>query len=267
MKRQSVVIAFVLITTCASLAFGQSQSATALEDQYKTCAKHYIPVDKCTPEIYRQLKDKDNTPLDPNVALALRAVKEYQKKLNNPASLQVHVAYVTDSGNVCLEVGGQNAMGGQTVSRIEYANGKWKDEGGFGGQAMMGTYGPGGVDRWDGHCVQGWHRKFLPGTDVTEKVNRELSEDPDLNTKIQTGVPKGPASPTDETAIGTVNVTSNPDGGDVYADGQFVGNSPAVLKLKPGTHTVTVKLSGHQDWSREITVASGSKVRLIATLE
>ena len=235
-------------------------------------------MDKCTPQIYSQLKDKDDAPLDPNVALALRAVKEYQKKLTNPASLQVHIAYVTDSGNVCLEVGGQNAVGGQTVSRIEYANGKWKDEGGFGGQAMMGTYGPGGVDRWDGHCVQGWHRKFLPGTDVTDEVNRELSEDPGLNAKTrtsvakvpseaQTGEEKPPASPTEETAIGTVNVTSNPDGADVYVNGQFVGNSPAVLKLKPGKHTVVVKLSGHPDWSREISVESGSKARLIATLE
>lgn len=50
------------------------------------------------------------------------------------------------------------------------------------------------------------------------------------------------------------NVTSNPDGADVYADGQFVGNIPVVLKLKPGKHTLTVKLCGHPDWSREITV-------------
>ena len=53
----------------------------------------------------------------------------------------------------------------------------------------------------------------------------------------------------------------------VYADGQFVGSCPAVLKLKPGQHTVSVKLSGHRDWSREISVESGSEVRLTATLE
>jgi hypothetical protein len=68
-------------------------------------------------------------------------------------------------------------------------------------------------------------------------------------------------------ATGTVDVTSNPDGADVYADGQFVGNCPAVLKLKPRKHTVSVKLSGHRDWSREISVESGSEVRLTATLE
>ena len=39
------------------------QDATALEAQYRMCAKHYIPADKCTPDIYRQLKDKDNAAL------------------------------------------------------------------------------------------------------------------------------------------------------------------------------------------------------------
>ena len=171
------------LTLCATAfavcmcAKAQSQDATAMEEQYRTCAKHYIPADKCTPEIYKQLKDKDNAALDPNVALALRAVKEYQKKLKNPASMQVHTAYVTDKGNICLEVGGQNTLGGQTVDRIVYTNtGKWKDSGGFAGEAMTGTYGAGGVDRWDRSCVQGFHRKLVPGTDVTDKVNQALRE-------------------------------------------------------------------------------------------
>jgi hypothetical protein len=102
-------------------------------------------------------------------------------------------------------------------------------------------------------------RGFIP-VGVTTSVAKEPAE-------TQTGEEKPPASPTQETATGTVNVTSNPDGADVYADGQFVGNCPAVLKLKPGKHTVTVKLSGYRDWSREISVESGSEVRLTATLE
>ena len=102
-------------------------------------------------------------------------------------------------------------------------------------------------------------RGFIP-VGVTTSVAKEPAE-------AQTGEEKPPASPTQETATGTVNVTSNPDGADVYADGQFVGNSPAVLKLKPGKHTVSVKLPGRKDWSREISVESGSEVRLTATLE
>jgi hypothetical protein len=70
-----------------------------------------------------------------------------------------------------------------------------------------------------------------------------------------------------ESAKGTVNVSSNPTGGDVYADDDFVGNSPATLKLAPGKHTITVKLSGYTDWSKEITVQTGSEVQLNASLE
>ena len=81
------------------------------------------------------------------------------------------------------------------------------------------------------------------------------------------GEEKPAESPTQGKATGTVNVTSQPDAAEVYADGQFVGNCPAVLKLKPGKHTVSVKLSGYKDWSREISVESGSELRLAVTLE
>jgi hypothetical protein len=45
-------------TASQSGAVEPQQDAAALEAQYKTCANHYIPADKCTPEIYRQLEDK-----------------------------------------------------------------------------------------------------------------------------------------------------------------------------------------------------------------
>ena len=129
----------------------QAQDAAALEAQYKTCAKHYIPADKCTTEIYQQLQNKDNAPLDPVTATAFQAVKEYQTKLKNPASIQVHTAYVTNEGAVCLEIAGQNGMGGMSVSRVVYltqnwphrGKGKWLDEGGMLGAMaanQSGTY-------------------------------------------------------------------------------------------------------------------------------
>lgn len=74
----------------------------------------------------------------------------------------------------------------------------------------------------------------------------------------------------EENASGTdggVNVSSNPAGGDVLVDGDFVGDCPAALKLLPGKHSIVVKLAGYKDWTREITVQSGSEVQLTATLE
>jgi hypothetical protein len=40
-----------------------------------------------------------------------------------------------------------------------------------------------------------------------------------------------------------------------------------VLKLSQGKHTVIVKMSGYKDWSKEMTVQSGSEVQLTANLE
>ncbi|HEV1992993.1 MAG TPA: PEGA domain-containing protein [Candidatus Acidoferrum sp.] len=67
--------------------------------------------------------------------------------------------------------------------------------------------------------------------------------------------------------VGTVAVTSIPDGADINSDGVFVGNSPATLKLSVGKHTVRVSMRGYKDWSRELTVLDGSEVKLAANLE
>jgi len=67
--------------------------------------------------------------------------------------------------------------------------------------------------------------------------------------------------------IATVALSTSPDGADIYADGVFVGNAPANLKLPAGKHTIRVSQSEYKDWSREITVQAGAESRLIATLE
>jgi len=93
---------------------------------------------------------------------------------------------------------------------------------------------------------------------VTKGDEENAANEKSTQEKSTEGKPAGNTS--QEPANGTVNVSSNPTGADVIADGDFVGNSPAVLKLAPGKHTVAVKLSGYADWSKEITVQSGSEV-------
>jgi hypothetical protein len=103
-------------------------------------------------------------------------------------------------------------------------------------------------------------REFVPvsvRTDVTKTEEEEKAAKEDKPTE------SAPAEP----AKGTINISSNPSGADVLVDGEFVGNSPATLKLSPGRHTITVKISDYTDWSREITVQSQSIVQLTAKLE
>jgi hypothetical protein len=102
-------------------------------------------------------------------------------------------------------------------------------------------------------------REFLP-VGLTTSVTKDSAEG---NTANQGSAP----SPMHAETAGTVNVTSNPDGADIYVDGQFVGNAPSSLKLKAGKHEIRVSCSGHQDWSREIAIQSDSSAQLNAVLD
>lgn len=105
-------------------------------------------------------------------------------------------------------------------------------------------------------------REFIP-----VGVKTDLTKGTEEKKESQEKTIEAKAAPTPEIAKGGVNVASNPVGADVSVDGDFVGNSPASLKLAPGKHTIAVKLSGYKDWSREITVQAGSEVQLTANLE
>jgi hypothetical protein len=61
-----------------------------------------------------------------------------------------------------------------------------------------------------------------------------------------------------EAGTGLVNFTSTPDGADIYIDEQFVGNSPAALKLKIGKSVISAKKTGYSDWTREISISDGT---------
>jgi len=64
-----------------------------------------------------------------------------------------------------------------------------------------------------------------------------------------------------------VAVRSTPDGAEIYLDGQLIGSTPSTLELPAGTHELSVRLSGYQDWTRNMRVLSGSEINLDANLE
>lgn len=74
-------------------------------------------------------------------------------------------------------------------------------------------------------------REFVP-VNIRTQVTKGEEENP-TNEK-STGETTKESTPTEGTSQGagrgTVNVSSDPAGADVFADGDFVGNSPAVLK-------------------------------------
>jgi hypothetical protein len=99
-------------------------------------------------------------------------------------------------------------------------------------------------------------REFVPvGVKTAVSTNLSDAREP---SKATASVPS---------ATGSIEVRTTPDGADVFVDEQFYGNSPVILKLKPGKHTVRIKMSGFQDWSRDVSTETGTEAHLNAVLE
>lgn len=64
--------------------------------------------------------------------------------------------------------------------------------------------------------------------------------------------------------FGTVTVSSDPDGADVYLDGKFVSNTPATLKIPTGEHSVRLTYANRPDWTRDVSILTDSQLTLKA---
>lgn len=155
-------ILMVLLVSMLAGGLARAQDAAVLEEQYKTCAKHYIPADKCTAEVYQQLKAKDNAPLDPETTAALNATGLLQSSLRNPKSMILRRAYVAKTGYVCLSVSAQNGLGGMDILDAVLLPGKrprWLQ----------------GETSWVGTCHKRFKQGMNPGKDVTQQVLEVLN--------------------------------------------------------------------------------------------
>jgi hypothetical protein len=102
--------------------------------------------------------------------------------------------------------------------------------------------------------------------ELANKSSQPVAEKPEAaHVEVPSGSPASPASVAGSEQ-GIISLTSNPDGADVSVDGAFVGSAPAVLKIAPGKHTISVGQAGYSTWSKELSVMAGSSVGLKATL-
>jgi len=107
------------------------------------------------------------------------------------------------------------------------------------------------------------------GTEITAYVagNIPLDKAKFQDTDRPQGTTVAAAGLSAAEADAMIALVSNPDGAEVTIDEAFMGNAPAKLRLKAGKHTIKVSMAGYKDWTREMTVMSGSEVNLSATLE
>jgi hypothetical protein len=87
-------------------------------------------------------------------------------------------------------------------------------------------------------------------------------------TPTPTIVPAQPqASATPSGNLGTVSVTSDPDGAEIFVDSVGHGYAPAILKLPPGKHFIQLVRQGYKDWTSSVEVRESSIVNVTAKLE
>ena len=71
---------------------------------------------------------------------------------------------------------------------------------------------------------------------------------------------------TSSDAFGTVTVSSDPDGAEVYLDGKFIGNTPATLEIPAGEHALRLASPNRASWERTVEILKDSRVSLKAQI-
>jgi hypothetical protein len=66
--------------------------------------------------------------------------------------------------------------------------------------------------------------------------------------------------------VASLTVNSSERGADIEINGNFVGNTPTVLKLAPGQYAITVR-KGAQVWQRVLQATAGGSITLNAVFE
>lgn len=67
--------------------------------------------------------------------------------------------------------------------------------------------------------------------------------------------------------FGTVSISSDPSGAEIYADDSLVGKTPTTIRLTPGTHWIRILATGYKNWTQQVTVATGAESRVAINLE
>jgi len=88
------------------------------------------------------------------------------------------------------------------------------------------------------------HRFYPAGTKPNENVAASA------NAKLPSGssMMNTAASPQISLGFGVTEITSDPDGAEIFLDDKFVGTASATLQLTEGAHTLRLKSPHHKDW-------------------
>jgi hypothetical protein len=131
-----------------------------------------------------------------------------------------------------------------------------------------------GPFEWVGLTGKHHGNYFLLRSDHFEIKLEAIHETTPSTSTMETGAPAGPLPPprhevsspfvgaTHAPETGSVAISSDPIGAEIYVDGKFVGQTPSTIRLSSGTHRIEVKLQGKQAWQRDLDVLKESELSL-----
>jgi hypothetical protein len=68
-------------------------------------------------------------------------------------------------------------------------------------------------------------------------------------------------------ANGTILLSTDPQGADIWVDESFMGQTPARVTVPPGKRKIRLSLQGYETWNREMDVGSGAETTLSIPLK
>jgi hypothetical protein len=102
---------------------------------------------------------------------------------------------------------------------------------------------------------------LMHGKDITIPKGTEVPSFVDGDMKLDYAkfqLPPGDNSQPANGAASNVAISSAPTGADIYLDQNFVGDTPSTISVPPGKHTVSVRKTGFQDWTRDLNFSGGA---------
>jgi S1-C subfamily serine protease len=109
--------------------------------------------------------------------------------------------------------------------------------------------------------------RFYPTVTAVSQPAAQATIQPVASDTTRATEPSATSSPAGPDGVGTVIISSEPDGAEIFVDEKFHGNTPATLKLSAGTHVIVLKFPGRADWRRTLEVLKSSKTSLKAALD
>lgn len=126
------------------------------------------------------------------------------------------------------------------------------------GRVNSNSFGNGGAERKDATT-------FWSNMDAALANGRSSSVSASISATSQPIPKAGQSVPVPSEAV--VQISSEPSDADFSIDGDYQGNTPSQIKLKPGSHSIMISKAGFNPWERSINVKDGEVRNISARLE